>query len=47
MKSFQDEQSATGEKFNSLKSDHDFVQQQVTQVEEKLRSSLPQVSFGK
>ena len=47
METFQDEQSAMGEKFKSLKSDHDFVQQRVTQVEEQLRSSLPQVSFGK
>ena len=47
MKSFQDEQSAMGEKFKSLKSDHDFVQQRVTQVEEQLRSPRPQVSFGK
>ena len=47
MKSFQDEQRAMGGKFKSLKSDHDFVKQRVTQVEEQLRSSLPQVSFGK
>ena len=47
MKSFQDEQSAMGEKFKSLKSDHDFVQQRVTQVEEQLGSPRPQVSFGK
>ena len=47
MESFQDEQRAMGEKFKSLKSDHDFVQQRVTQVEEQLKSSLPQVSFGK
>ena len=47
MKSFQDEQRAMGGKFKSLKSDHDFVEQRVTQVEEQLRSSLPQVSFGK
>ena len=47
MKSFQDEQKAMGGKFKSLKSDHDFVKQRVTQVEEQLRSSLPQVSFGK
>ena len=47
MESFQDEQRALGEKFKSLKSDHDFVQQRVTQVEEQLRSPLPQVSIGK
>ena len=47
MKSFQDQQRAMGGKFKSLKSDHDFVKQRVTQVEEQLRSSLPQVSFGK
>ena len=47
MKSFQDEQRAMGEKFKSLKSGHEFVQQRVTQVEEQLRSPLPQVSFGK
>lgn len=47
MGSFQDEQSALGEKFKSLKLDHDFVQQRVTQVEEQLRSPLPQVSWGK
>ena len=47
METFQDEQSAMGEKFKSLKSDHDFVQQRVTQVEEQLRSPLPPVSFGK
>ena len=47
MKSFQDKQRAMGGKFKSLKSDHDFVKQRVTQVEEQLRSSLPQVSFGK
>ena len=47
MKSFQDEQRAMGGKFKSLKSDYDFVKQRVTQVEEQLRSSLPQVSFGK
>lgn len=47
MKSFRDEQRAMGGKFKSLKSDHDFVKQRVTQVEEQLRSSLPQVSFGK
>ena len=47
MKSFQDEQRAMGGKFKSLKSDHDFVKQRVTQVVEQLRSSLPQVSFGK
>ena len=47
MKSFQDEQRAMGGKFKSLKSDHDFVKQRVTQVEKQLRSSLPQVSFGK
>ena len=47
METFQDEQSAMGEKFKSLKSDHDFVQQRVTQVEEQLRSPLPQVSIGK
>lgn len=47
MKSFQDEQRAMGGKFKSLKSDHDFVKQRVTQVEEQLRSSRPQVSFGK
>ena len=47
MKSFQDEQRAMGGKFKSLKSDHDFVKQRVTQVEDQLRSSLPQVSFGK
>ena len=46
METIQDEQSAMGEKVKSLKSDHDFVQQRVTQVEEQLRS-LPQVSFGK
>ena len=47
MKSFQDEQRALGEKFKSLKSGHDHVKQRVTQVEEQLRSPLPQVSFGK
>lgn len=47
MKSFQDEQRVMGGKLKSLTSDHDFVKQRVTQVEEQLRSSLPQVSFGK
>ena len=47
METFQDEQRAMGEKLKSLKSDHDFVQQLVTQVKEQLKSSLPQVSFGK
>lgn len=47
METFQDEQRAMGEKLKSLKSDHDFVQQLVTQGKEQLKSSLPQVSFGK
>ena len=47
MSSLQDEQIGAVKRIKSLESEQESVQQRVAQVEEQLKSSVPEISLGK